>query len=300
MHSETIQAPADADTVRNPGWKIGVELTVLGAIWGASFLFMRIAAPEFGPLALVDVRLLLGAVVLLPFLWRARAQYPPRSWPKLLGIGLVNAAIPFTLFAWGAERAPAGIGAICNAMTVLFTALVGFLFFGEKISARQAVALLVGFAGVVVLASGKTAGASVGWAVAAGSTASFLYGIGINLVRRHLAHLPPAATSAATLGASGLLLLPLAVLTWPEHAVTSRAWGAAALLGVVCTGAAFVMYYRLIARIGAARASTVTYLVPLFGVFWAWLLLGEAVTVPMLVSGALILASVAVSQMRRR
>ena len=273
-----------------------LELGVLGAIWGASFLFMRIAAKDFGPLALVEVRLALGSLVLLPFLWRHRAQFPLKLWPKLAMIGAINSAVPFMLFAWGAERAPAGIGAIANAMTVLFTALVGFLFFGEKIGRTRAIALVAGFAGVVVLASGKTAGANIGGAVAAGAAASFLYGIGINLVRRHLTGLPPAAVASATLGTSALLTLPFALATWPTQPVPTVSWLSAAMLGVLCTGAAFVLYYRLIARIGASRASTVTYLIPVFGVAWAWLLLGEPLTPTMAISGALILGSVALSQ----
>ena len=277
-------------------WLTPLELGVLGAIWGASFLFMRVAARDFGTTGLVEMRLGLGALVLLPFLWRDRAAFPRALWPKLALIGAINSAIPFLLFAWAAQRAPAGIGAISNAMTVLFTALVGFLFFGEKIGARRAGALLAGFAGVVVLASGKTAGASVGWAVAAGAGAAFLYGIGINLVRRHLTGLPAAAVAAATLGTSALLTLPFAIAQWPRHAIPARSWMAAALLGVICTGLAFVMYYRLIARIGASRAATVTYLVPVFGVAWAWMLLGEPLTVTMGIAGALILGSVALSQ----
>jgi len=273
-----------------------LELGVLGAIWGASFLFMRIAAKDFGPFALVEVRLALGSLVLLPFLLRNRARFPLKLWPKIALIGAINSAAPFLLFAWGAERAPAGIGAIANAMTVLFTALVGFLFFGEKIGRTRAIALLVGFAGVVVLASGKTHGSNIGGAVAAGATASFLYGIGINLVRRHLTGLPPAAVASATLGTSALLTLPFAITQWPTQAIPAVSWLSAAMLGVICTGAAFVLYYRLIARIGASRASTVTYLIPVFGVAWAWLLLGEPLTTTMAISGALILGSVALSQ----
>lgn len=273
-----------------------LELGVLGAIWGASFLFMRIAAKDFGPFALVEVRLALGSLVLLPFLLRSRAQFPLKLWPKIALIGAINSAAPFLLFAWGAERAPAGIGAIANAMTVLFTALVGFLFFGEKIGRTRALALLVGFAGVVVLASGKTRGANIGGAVAAGATASFLYGIGINLVRRHLTGLPPAAVASATLGTSALLTLPFALAQWPEQGIPAMSWLSVGMLGVLCTGAAFVLYYRLIARIGASRASTVTYLIPVFGVAWAWLLLGEPLTPTMAISGALILGSVALSQ----
>ena len=292
MNAQTLPY-ADA-TARN--WLTPVELCLLGAIWGASFLFMRVAANDFGPAPLVEVRLALGALVLLPFLWKARASFPLRLWPKLALIGAINSAVPFLLFAWAAQRAPAGIGAITNAMVVLFTALVGFLFFGEKIGLRRAVALFAGFAGVVVLASGKTAGASVGWAAAAGTTAAFLYGIGINLVRRHLTGLPAAAVAAATLSCSALLMLPFAWATWPAQAIPLRSWLSAAMLGVLCTGFAFVMYYRLIARIGASRASTVTYLVPVFGVAWAWWLLDEPLTWSMALAGATILGSVALSQ----
>jgi drug/metabolite transporter (DMT)-like permease len=287
-------SPSPAAAVR--AWLTPLELTVLGAIWGASFLFMRVAAKDFGAVPLVEVRLALGSLVLFPFLWRSRAQFPLGWWPKLALIGAINSAVPFVLFAWAAQRAPAGVGAIANAMTVLFTALVGALFFGETIGSRRALALLAGFAGVVVLASGKVAGASIGWAVVAGAAAAFLYGIGINLVRRHLTGLPPAAVAAATLGTAAVLTLPFAIAQWPQHAIPAQSWSSAALLGVLCTGAAFVMYYRLIARIGASRASTVTYLIPLFGVAWAWMLLGEPLTLTMGIAGALILGSVAISQ----
>lgn len=286
----------DIAAARTHVWLTPLELGLLGAIWGASFMFMRVAAPEFGAAPLVELRLALGALVLLPMLWRARAQFPRALWPKLALIGAINSAVPFALFAWAAQRAPAGVGAITNAMAVLFTALVGFLFFGERIGVRRAGALLAGFAGVVVLASGKTAGASIGWAVVAGCSAAFLYGVGVHLVKRHLTGLPPMAVAAATLGTAALLMLPFALAQWPQHAVPGRAWFAAGMLGVVCTGIAYGLYYRLIKRVGPGRAVTVTYLVPLFAVGWAWALLDEPLTVPMAISGALILGSVAMSQ----
>ncbi len=287
-----------AASARSRDWRTPLELTLLGAIWGCSFLFMRVAVPSFGPYALVEVRLLLGALVLLPFLWSARAQFPARRWRWLVPIGLINSAIPFVLFAWAAQRAPAAIGAICNAMTVLFAALIAFLFFGEKIGLRRAIALLVGFTGVVVLATAKVSGLSIGTAVIAGSLAALLYGLGVNLVKRHMAGLPPAASAGATLGSAALVMLPMAVTHWPEAPIPVSSWACAIALGVVCTGLAFLMFYRLIARIGPARASTVTYLVPMFGALFAWLFLGEPVTLAMLVAGALILGSVAASQKR--
>ena len=282
-------------------WLTPLELCVLGAIWGASFMFMRVAAPEFGAAPLVAIRLGLGALILLPFLWIERrtlqtSMFHRGLWLRLALIGTINSAIPFTLFAWAAQHAPAGVGAITNSMAVLFTALVAFLFYGERIGGRRTIALIAGFAGVIVLASGKVAGASIGLPVAAGTCAAFLYGIGGNLVRRHLAGLPATAVAAATLSCAALLSAPFAIAQWPQHAVSAKSWAAVTLLGVLCTGIAFVMYYRLIARIGASRAATTTYLVPLFGVGWAWLLLDEPLTVAMGVAGALILGSVLLSQ----
>jgi drug/metabolite transporter (DMT)-like permease len=300
--STVSRAPAAARATPGEGGvgRTALELTALGAIWGGSFLFMRVAAADFGPVPLVEARLALGALILLPFLWRARAQFTPQLWLKIAGIAAINSVIPFVLFAWGAERAPAGIGAISNAMTVMFTALVAFLFYGEQIGARRLVGLACGFVGVVVLASGRIAGASVGSAALAGTAASLLYGIGINLVRRYLSGLPSAAVAAANLLAGSVLLAPLAFYTWPSHPIALKSWGSAVLLGVLCTGVAFVYYYRLIARIGAPRTATVTYLIPLFGVIWAWLLLGEPLTATMAAAGALILVGVALSQQRQR
>jgi len=295
--SSAGQSAATAPSV--PAWKTPLELIVLGAIWGASFLFMRIGAADFGPFALVEIRLGLGALILFPFLWRERARFTtPLRW-RLAGIGAINAAIPFALFAWGAERAPAGIGAICNALTVMFTVLVGVAFYGERISLRQIIGMLAGFAGVVVLASSKTSGQGVWLAALAGTTAALFYGFGVNLIRRHLAGIPAGAVAAATLLGASLLIAPWAIWSWPQQAVPVRSLIAAILLGVLCTGIAFVLYYRLINRIGGPRASMVTYLIPLFTVLWAWLVLAEPLTTNMAVSAAMILGGVALSQRPR-
>jgi drug/metabolite transporter (DMT)-like permease len=291
-------AAGAAQAANTAPWRTSLELTLLGAIWGASFMFMRVAAGDFGPFALVEVRLAFGALVLAPFLWRARAQFTAVLCLRIAGIAMMNATIPLTLFAWAAERAPAGIGAISNGMTVMFAALVAFLFFGERIGTWRLAGLITGFLGVAILASGKTAGVSVAPATLAGTAASLCYGVGINLVRRYLTPYPPAAVAAAALASGALVILPLAVVNWPRHPLPAASWASALLLGVLCTGFAFVLYYRLVARIGAARTSTVTYLIPLFGVVWAWLLLGEPVTLTMALAGALILAGVALSQQR--
>ena len=160
--------------------------------------------------------------------------------------------------------------------------------------------LLAGFAGVVVLASGKTEGGNVWHAAIAGTCAAFLYGIGANLLKRYLVGVPASATASATLICAGVLLSPLAIATWPTAPVPAKSWLSAVLLGVLCTGIAYVLFYRLIYRIGAPRASTVTYLIPLFGVMWAWLLLDEAVTRTMAIACLLILGGVALSQQQAK
>jgi drug/metabolite transporter (DMT)-like permease len=273
-----------------------LQLIALGAIWGASFLFLRLAVPEFGPIPLVELRLLLGSLMLMPFLWRDRAHFTLRRLPVMALIGTLNSGLPFLLFAWAAERAPAGVGAIANGMTALCAALVGFLLFGERLTSRQSIALCTGFVGILVLASGKMAGMSVGWASLAGALGSVFYGLGIHMARRHLSGLPPAALASVTLGCAALLAAPFAAATWPANSISVTAWLSAAALGVLCTGIAFVYYYKLIERIGANRTSMIAYLIPPFGVAWGWLFLHEPVTLTMAIACALVLGSVALSQ----
>jgi drug/metabolite transporter (DMT)-like permease len=299
--SPPARRPRGGHRVRATGqnardWRTPVELLLLAAIWGGSFLFLRIAAPKFGPLALVDVRLALGALVLSPFLWRARRQLAATGWFKIAAIGFVNTLLPFLLFAWSAERAPAGVSAIVNSMAVPFAALAAFAMFGERIGGRRLAGLAAGMVGVVVLASGDVGGARLGPAVAAGTAAAFLYGVSANLVKRHFAGLPAAAVAAATLAWGAVLLAPFAVWQWPSARVSAEAWLSLIALGVVCTGIAYAFYYRLIQRVGAPRATTVTYLVPIFGVLWAWLALGEPLTLGMAVGGTLILGGMLFAQ----
>ena len=301
MSSNSVEVePAAVASSRESRWITPVELGLLGAIWGASFLFMRIAAKDFGSFALVEVRLVLGALVLLPFVLRARRSLTKTHWWKLIGIAAVNTAIPFTLFAWAAQRAPAGIGAITNGMAVMFTALMAFVLYGERINPRRVIGLLLGFVGVAVLASGKTQGESVWPAALAGTIAALMYGVGGNWIRHHLSGIPPSAVAAATLVCSSVLQAPLAIATWPSTPIPTLSWICATALGVVCSGIAYLLYYRLIFRIGAPRAATVTYLVPLFGVIWAWLFLSEPLTITMASAGALILSGVALNQQRTK
>ncbi len=297
--TSSVSAPPLADPAIARPWLTALELLALGAVWGGSFLFMRIAAGPFGASVLVELRLLFGALVLTPFLYRAHRHVQRSQWPYLLLAALLSSALPFFLFAWGAERAPAGIGAITNSLAVLFTALVGFLLYGEKISRRRVIALVAGFVGVVVLMSHRTGGSGIVLAALAGTSAACCYGFSANIIKHHLSQLPPVMLAAISLWLAALMMAVPAVMNLPAQAPPRTAWAAAICLGMLCTGLAYAFYFRLIKRIGAARAVTCTYLVPLFAVVWAWLWLGEAITMQMVCAGALILGGVIFSQRDR-
>lgn len=280
-------------------WVTPVELLALGAIWGGAFLFMRIAAPEIGAAPLALIRLVLGALVLAPFVWRARQVVLTREhWIPLLGISILNSALPFALFAWAARYSPAGVIAIANSTTSLFAALIAFVFLRERIGVVRAVALLAGFAGVIVLAGGRAAGMNVTEGALAGSLAAASYATSAVLIRQHFASLPPVPVAGATLLAGMIVMLPVGLPLWPDGGVSAAAWWSAVVLGVLCTGVGYGIFFRLIQRVGASRAVTVTYLVPVFAVFWGWWILEEPVTARMAIAAALILGAVALSQRR--
>ena len=185
-------------------------------------------------------------------------------------------------------------------MTVMFTVLVAFIFYGERIGSRQTIGIVAGFVGVVVLASGKTAGGSVWAAALAGTSAALFYGFGVNLIRRHLTGIPASAVAAATLLGASLVLAPFAIWSWPDHAMQSQ------VVGERGTARCAVHGYRVRPVLspdqsdrGTTCAAMVTYLIPLFAVLWAWLVLAEALTPAMAVSAALILGGVALSQQQR-
>jgi drug/metabolite transporter (DMT)-like permease len=275
-----------------------IELFLLAAIWGASFLFLRIAVPEFGPLPLIALRVGIASLVLLPVLRTAaaRAQFRRKLGP-LLVVGVTNSALPFTLFAVGALHLGAGFEAILNATTPLWAAVLGATLFGAPIGRAQIVGLGVGLLGVVVLV-GDQPGLSQGaapWAVAAVLLAPVSYGFAVHYVRSHLAGVDPALTAFGSQFTATVLLALPAAFTWPTHAVQGDIWAAVVALGVLCTGLAYVLYFRLVAQVGAAYAASVTFLIPAFGMLWGALFLQEAVTSAMLAGCAIILLGTALA-----
>ena len=275
-----------------------IDLVLLAAIWGASFLFTRVAAPAFGPLALAEVRVAIAAAMLVPLLaWRADLTELRRHAPLFLLQGAVNTAIPFALFAYAALTITAGLASILNATAPLFTALVAWLWLRERLTPLQWLGMAIGIVGVVWLSADKAQFAIGGsaWAIGAGVLASVSYGVSASVVKRYFTGVRPLAVAAGSQSAAALLLLPFAIFSWPAGVLRASDWGAAIALGVLCTGLAYILYFRLIARVGPATAMTVTFLIPAFAMLWGGLFLGEAVTGTMLAGCAVILAGTALA-----
>lgn len=278
------------------------ELVALAALWGGSFLFMRMGAGEFGPFALVALRVAGAALLLLPFVaWRGQSAELRRHWRPILVVGLLNSALPFLAFAYAALSITAGLSAIFNATAPLFGALVAWFWLGERLALPRWLGIAIGFGGVALLAWSSTGNPAAfkpggsGWAVVACIAATLCYGIAANYTKRRLSGVAPMAIAAGSqLGAALVLALP-ALWWWPAVTPSAGAWVAVAALAFACTGVAYLLYFRLIANTGPANAIAVTYLVPLFGALWGGLFLGERVTPTMLGGGAVILVGTALA-----
>ena len=272
------------------------ELMLLAALWGASFLFMRMGAAEFGPVALVAVRVGGAALFLMPLLQlRGQMGVLREHWRPIFVVGLTNSALPFLCFAYAALSITAGLSAIFNAASPLFGALIAWLWLNDRLNRVRVLGLVIGFAGVLWLAWNKADHSAAfkpggsGWAIVSCLGGAVLYGISASYTKKKLAGVAPMAVAAGSQLAAALALVLPAVLWWPAAAPSGTAWLTAALLAVFCTGVAYVLYFRLIANIGPANAIAVTFLVPAFAVLWGWLLLDEQISGAMLVGCAVIL-----------
>lgn len=269
-----------------------LDLTLLAALWGGSFLFMRYAVPDFGVVPLIWLRVALASVCLLPLLLMKGQLGALRERAGAVAVmGLFNSGLPFLLIAWATLSITAGLASIMNAMTPVCTAVIGAIWLGDRLDGRRSLGLLLGLAGVALLAADKAdfrPGGS-GWAIVAMLLATACYGFAANHTRRYLQGVPALVNATGTQLVSALVLLPPALWSWPERMPGLGPWLAALVLGVACSALAYLLFFRLIARVGASRAVTVTFLVPVFGTLWGALFLGEPVTASMLAGGAVVL-----------
>jgi drug/metabolite transporter (DMT)-like permease len=270
-------------------------MLILGAIWGGAFVLLRIASPVFGATALAGVRIAVAFFVLLVFLreWSVLRAQPL----ALFMLGVINTAVPFALFAYATLSITSGLAALLNATTPMFGALIAWAWLGENLGGRRVLGIVIAFAGVAWLVRGAigSLGTGVVPGVLAALAGAALYGLGASFTRRFLGTRDPVAVAAGSVLGATLAIAPFAVATWPQAAIPPRAWLAALALGVLCTGVAYLIYYRLLRNVGAGRAVAVAFLFPAFGILWGALVLDEPVTPGLLAGCAVVLVGTALS-----
>ena len=291
---------AASSALKSKAWL--TDFVLLAAIWGASFLFTRIGVGEFGVLPTAAVRVAIAAAFLLPLvLLRGLGATLLKNWRHVFLIGMFNSGIPFACFAFALLSITTGLSAILNATVPMFGALVAWLWLKDKPNHSRILGLVIGFAGVAMLAWDKAtfkpdaSGLAPGWAVLACLFACVCYALSASYTKRYLTGLPPLVTATGSqIGATLGLALP-AWWLWPARMPGGNAWLALLAVGVLCTGVAYILYFRLIENAGPARALAVTFVIPVFAVFYGALFLGEAVTLWMLLCAVVIICGTALS-----
>ena len=270
-------------------------LMLLGALWGGSFLFIRVAVPALGPFVLMELRVGLAVVALTLYAVVVGRLSKLRSrWREFLIIGTVNTAIPFSLIAAAEIYLTASLAAILNSTTVLFTALVAAVWMGDPLTRRKVVGVILGIVGVAVL---------VGWdpielsgvillSVGAMLAASLSYALGAVYIKRTFKGIPPLSMSLGQLTGGAIILLPLAAASLPGERPSAAVTLCVLGLALLSTAVAYLLYFRLIENVGPTSTVTVTLLVPLFGLLFGVLLLDEPFGWGTLTGLAIILSSV--------
>ncbi|WP_249976005.1 DMT family transporter [Vreelandella olivaria] len=275
-----------------------IRLLLLSSLWGLSFIFMRVAAPEFGAVPLVLVRMGIGALLLVPLLMSLHyLQLIWRHKGPLMLLGIINHVLPFSLLALATTRLEAGFTSLLNATTPIFTALLGAAFFATPVQRQQYLGLALALLGVYVLSANRLdfAIGGDGWFIVAVLGATFCYGIAGNYSKTRLSHLPTRVLAAGSSAMSALVLLIPGLLLWPSEPVSMLAWGNALALAVLSTTLAFLLYFGLLASAGATATSTVTFLVPVSALLWGYLLLDETLSLQVVVGMIITLLGTAIA-----
>ena len=263
---------------------------------------MRFSAIEFGAMATAAGRVGIAAAFLLPIvLLKKLLPELLQHWRKIFLLGIFNSAIPFACFSFALLSITTGLSAILNATVPMFGALVAWIWLKDKPALSRVVGITIGFAGIALLAWDKAtfkpdaSGMAPGWAVLACLLACLCYGIAASLTKKHMAGINPMVTAAGSqIGATLGLALP-AIWLWPAKLPSATAWASLLVLGIACTGIAYILFFRLIEKAGPQRTLTVTFLIPVFAVFYGAVFLREAVTPWMVLCAIVIVCGTALA-----
>ena len=270
-----------------------LQLVLLSALWGASFLFIRVASPLLGPQVMAALRIGLATLTLMAIMRVAGERWPWHHWRELFGLGALTVALPFLLYAWAALHLPAGYSSLLNTMAVPFGVLAAAWMKEDTLSTRKWLGCACGFAGVALIVQlGPLDPTPVLLAAAlACITASACYGISTTWMKRATQRMSPLAIAAGIHAAALLLLLPGAVWNLPQAQFTPLALAVVAVMGVVTSGLAYWLNLRVLTQVSPVAAMSSAFMIPLFGVAWGHLFLDEALGPGMLWGGALVLVA---------
>jgi drug/metabolite transporter (DMT)-like permease len=271
--------------------KYFAQLVALSALWGASFLFIRIASPVFGPNVLAVLRVGLATATLAILMRALRQPWAWQHWRTLAVIGALSVAVPFLLFAWAGLHLPAGYSALLNSTAVIFGMFASARMGEDTITTRKVVGCISGFAGVAFIVSlgPVQMSAQVVLAVLACVLASACYGFSSPITKQAVGHMQPLQISAGIHALSLLMLLPGAAYSLPQAQFTPSALMAVVAMGVVTSGLAYWAHLRILRHVTPVAAMSPIFMIPVFGVLWGHLFLGEELGGGMLIGGALVL-----------
>jgi drug/metabolite transporter (DMT)-like permease len=277
-----------------------ILLTFLGALWGSAFMFIKVATPEFGPIALVNTRLLIASLIFLPILLQKKYIHLLKPiWKQVLVLSIMNNAIPFTLFSYASFGADSNILAILNATTAFNTMIIAYLWIGESVSLKQLFGLILGFIGIFILVNPQNSDTTL---IASFSAllAAFFYSYSTVYIQRQSVNANKMVLIGWSIVFSAVFMIPVSIFNLPETLPSASAIGSAFWLGAVSTGLGFLGYVRLIDKIGAVKTSTVAYFLPVFGIIWGSIFLDEKITSTIFLGCLIVLIGIYLSNSNKK
>ena len=277
-----------------------ILLTFLGALWGSAFMFIKVATPEFGPVALVNTRLVIASIIFLPILLRNKYIYLLRPiWKQVLVLAIMNNAIPFTLFSYASFGADSNILAILNATTAFNTMIIAYIWIGENVTIKQLFGLIVGFIGVFILVNPQNSSTTLISSLSA-LLAAFFYSFSTVYIQKNSVNANKMVLIGWSIIFSAVIMLPVTVFYLPDAMPSAAAISSAIWLGAISTGLGFIGYVRLIDKIGAVKTSTVAYFLPVFGIIWGAIFLDEAITSTIIIGCFIVLIGIYLSNSNKK
>ena len=266
-------------------------LLLLAAIWGASFLFARVSAPEFGPITFTSIRIGIAALALLPILFlKNHWQILRENLGLIAFIAVLNSALPFMLLAYTTLYLSAGVTSVLNSLVPIFSAVIAHYYLQDYLSRKQTIGLAIGITGVLILMSDKLAlGNNTILPLGAAFLSGLSYAISANITKKKLSHVPPRVLAASSMFTAGILLIPFGILNWPEQMPGAHAWMAVVAVAILSTAFAYLIFFWLIKEIGPTRTVSVTLIIPIFGIIWGALFLSESITLNIILGTVVIL-----------